>query len=199
MFAAAVLAAAVSGGPITLVVDASQAPTQNIVRTHEVIPVAPGPLTLYYPQWIPGEHSPAGPIQNVAELVITANGQRLQWHRDPVNLFAFKVDVPQGASSITTDFTYLGATFGNYSSNRLSTPNIFVIDWNQNVLYPSYGTNESTQFDPSLILPGSDWKFATALYDAKRTGSTVTWSTTSLGRLLDSPLDACENFRSWNI
>ena len=199
MFAAALLAAALSGGQITLVVDASQAPTQNIVRTHEVIPAKPGALTLYYPQWIPGEHSPAGPIQNLAELVITADGKRLQWHRDPANLFAFKLDVPQGASSITADFTYLGATFGNYSSNRLSTPNIFVIDWNQNVLYPSYGTNDDTQFDPTLILPGSDWKFATALYDAKRTGNTVTWSTTSLGRLLDSPLDACVNFRSWNI
>lgn len=199
MFAAALLAAAVSGGPITLVVDASQAPTQNIVRTHEVIPVTPGPLTLYYPQWIPGEHSPAGPIQNVAELVITANGKRLQWHRDPVNLFAFKVDVPQGASSITTDFTYLGATFGNYSSNRLSTPNIFVIDWNQNVLYPSTGTNDDTQFNPSLILPGSDWKFATALYAEKRSGNTVTWGTTPLGRLLDSPLDACVNFRQWDL
>jgi predicted metalloprotease with PDZ domain len=199
MFAAALFAAAVSGGPITLVVDASQAPAQNIVRTHEVIPVNPGPLTLYYPQWIPGEHAASGPIQNLAELDITANGRRLQWHRDPINLYAFKLNVPQGANSIAVDFTYLGATFGQYSSNRLSTPNIFVIDWNQNILYPSYGTNDTTQFDPTLILPGSEWNFATALYDTKRTGNTVTWSTTPLGRLLDSPLDACVNFRQWAL
>jgi predicted metalloprotease with PDZ domain len=199
MVAAALLAAAVSGTPIALVVDASHAPTQNIVRTHEVIPVNPGALTLYYPKWIPGEHAASGPIQNVAELTVTANGQQLHWDRDPVNLYAFKLNVPNGASSITVDFTYLGATFGEYSSNRLSTPNIFVIDWNQNILYPSYGTNDGTQFDPQLILPGGNWKFATALYDAKRSGNTVTWSTTPLGRLLDSPLDACLNFRQWDL
>jgi predicted metalloprotease with PDZ domain len=193
LFAAALLSA------ITLVVDASKAPTQNIVRTHEVIPVSPGTLTLEYPQWIPGEHAPVGPIQNVAELVITANGKPVAWRRDPGNLFAFKLDVPAQTQNIDVDFTYLGATFGHYSSNRLSSPNIFVIDWNQNVLYPSGGGNEGTQFNPTLILPGNTWKFATALYDAKRSGNTVTWSTTPLGRLLDSPLDACVNFRSWNL
>ena len=67
------------------------------------------------------------------------------------------------------------------------------------MLYPSTGTNDTTLFDPTLILPGNDWKFATALYDAKRSGNTVTWSTTPLGRLLDSPLDACVNFRQWAI
>lgn len=200
MFAAAlVFAAAAAAGPITLVVDASKAPTQNIVRTHEVIPVGPGPLTLYYPQWIPGEHAPVGPIQNVAGLTITAGGKTLSWRRDPGNLFAYKLLVPPGTGSITADFTYLGATFGNYSSNRLSSPNIFVIDWNQNVLYPSNETNDTAQFDPTLILPGAAWKFASALYDAKRSGNSVTWSTTPLGRLLDSPLDACINFRSWNL
>ncbi len=192
-FAAALL------GAITLVVDASKAPTQNIVSTHETIPVNPGPLTLYYPKWIPGEHAASGPIQNVASLVIDAGGRRVAWHRDPLHLYAIDLDVPANANSIDVNFTYLGATFGNYSSNRLSTPNIFVIDWNQNLLYPSTGTNDTTDFDPSLILPDSSWKYATALYDPKQSGNTVTWSTTPLGRLLDSPLDACVNFRKWNL
>jgi predicted metalloprotease with PDZ domain len=201
MILAAILAALTSTAQqaITLVVDASQAPTQNIVRTHEVIPVSPGALTLYYPQWIPGEHGPVGPIQNLAELQIHANGRSIAWNRDPINMYAFHLDVPQGASAIDVDFTYLGATFGNYSSNRLASPNIFVIDWNQNVLYPSTGTNDATMFDPTLILPGANWKFATALYDAKRSGNQVTWSTASLGRLMDSPLDACVNFRQWAL
>ncbi len=199
MILAAILAAlsATPQPPIKLVVDASQAPTQNIVRTHEVIPVAPGKLTLYYPQWIPGEHAAVGPIQNVAALEIKADGTSIPWRRDPLNMYAVTLDVPKGTSSLDVDFTYLGATFGNYSSNRLSSPNIFVIDWNQNILYPSTGTMDATTFDPSLILPGTNWKFATALYDQKREGNTVSWSTTSLERLLDSPLDACINFRQW--
>lgn len=201
MILAALLAAltGAAAGSIDLVVDASKAPTQNIVRTHEVIPASPGRMTLYYPQWIPGEHGPVGPIQNLAELQIRANGRTIAWRREPANMFAFDLDVPQGASKIDVDFTYLGATFGSYSSNRLASPNIFVIDWNQNVLYPSTGTNDATIFNPTLILPGPDWKFATALYDPKQSGNTVTWSATPLGRLMDSPLDACTNFRKWDL
>ena len=39
---------------IKLTVDATHAP-QKILHTHMVMPVKPGPLTLYYPKWIPGE------------------------------------------------------------------------------------------------------------------------------------------------
>ncbi len=185
--------------PIALTVDASQAATQNIVRTHEVIPVTPGAMTLYYPQWIPGEHGPVGPIENVAALAIAGNGAAIPWHRNPANLFAFTFDVPAGVSTVNVDFTYLGATFGHYSSNRLASPNILVIDWNQNVLYPSTGANDSTAFDPTLILPGENWKFASALYDPKQSGDRVHFGVTPLGRLMDSPLDACVNFRSWEL
>lgn len=199
VFAAGSVAAASAAAPIQLVVDASQAPSQNIVRTHEVIPVSPGRMTLFYPQWIPGEHAAVGPIENVAALVIKAGGVPLAWHRDPANLYAFDFDVPAGASAIDVNFTYLGATFGHYSSNRLASPNIFVIDWNQNVLYPSTGTNDTTTFRPTLVLPSADWKFATALYDPNQIGNRVTFGVTPLGRLMDSPLDSCLNFRQWKL
>jgi predicted metalloprotease with PDZ domain len=185
--------------PIALTVDASQAASQNIVRTHEAIPVTPGAMTLYYPQWIPGEHGPVGPIENVAALTISGNGATIPWHRNPANLFAFTFDVPAGVSTLDVDFTYLGATFGHYSSNRLASPNILVIDWNQNVLYPSTGTNDSTTLDPTLILPGENWRFASALYDPKQTGARVHFGVTPLGRLMDSPLDSCVNSRSWDL
>src|SRR5579864_3034293 len=112
IFAAIIAALSAAPGPIRLVVDASQAPTQNIVRTHEIIPVSPGKLTLYYPQWIPGEHAAAGPIQNVAELQIRGNGAAIPWRRDPLDMFAVTLDVPQGVSQLDVGFTYLGATFG---------------------------------------------------------------------------------------
>ena len=44
-----------------------QAP-QKILHVHMEIPVQPGPLTLYYPEWIPGEHMPDGPIIQVAGM-----------------------------------------------------------------------------------------------------------------------------------
>ncbi len=197
---AAVLAClmpAAAAQPIRLVVDVSQAPSQNIVRTHETIPVRPGPLTLYYPKWIPGEHQPVGPIVNVADLTIRADGRTIPWRRNPLDMFAFETDVPKGVRSIDVHFTYLGATFGRYSSSRLATPNMLVITWNQNLLYPSTGTIQDTIFAPSIVLPGENWKYATALYDPRRDGNTVTFARTSLEHLVDSPLDSCVNFRQW--
>ena len=53
--------------PIQLMVDTSEAP-RSILHAKLAIPVRPGPLTLYYPEWIPGEHMPDGPIVNLAAL-----------------------------------------------------------------------------------------------------------------------------------
>ncbi len=82
-------------GTITLHVDASDT-QQGIFRVHETVPVRPGALTLLYPQWIPGNHSPTGPIAMLAGLRITANGEPLKWKRDEYNVYAFHVDVPEG-------------------------------------------------------------------------------------------------------
>ena len=69
-------------------------------RTHEVMAVKEGPLTLYYPKWIPGEHEPDGPIANVTGLKFTANGKTIPWKRDLLDVFTFHVDVPAGANRL---------------------------------------------------------------------------------------------------
>jgi len=185
--------------PIVLEVDASKAPTQNVVFTRESIPVTPGKLVLYYPQWLPGQHMPAGPIANLAGLTISANGASLPWRREPRDMFAFDVDVPAGVSAIDVTATYLGATFGRYASERLATPNMLVITWDQDLLYPSTGTIANTIFKPSIILPGGDWQFATALTGTRRSGNLVAFNDVSLEHLIDSPLDAGVNFRRWQL
>ena len=40
-----------------------------------------GTLTLLYSQWIPGQHSPSGPIDKMAGFVFTANGKRLKFYQ----------------------------------------------------------------------------------------------------------------------
>src|SRR5579871_1701408 len=69
-----------ASAPVTLVLDASQAP-RGILYAHERIPVSPGPLTLVYPKWIPGEHAPSGPLNDLAAIRITAGGDALDWRR----------------------------------------------------------------------------------------------------------------------
>ena len=63
---------------VSISVDATEAP-RKIFHVRMTIPAKPGSLTLYYPKWIPGEHGPTGPIQNLAGLKFTASGKTLAW------------------------------------------------------------------------------------------------------------------------
>ena len=183
---------------IILHVDATQAPTQNVLFAHETIPATPGKMTLYYAEWIPGEHAASGPIANLTGIVVKANGTVVPWQREPHNMYAISFDVPAGASSIDVDMTYLGATFGTYSSNRLASTNMGTIVWTQALLYPSTGTIQDTMFKPSLTLPPG-WKYATALTGASQSGDTVTFDETSLELLADDTLDMGENYKRWEL
>src|SRR5262245_34838880 len=95
-----------SAGPITLAVDAREA-SRYILHARMVIPASPGPLTLYYPKWIPGEHGPTGPINDLAGLKITAAGRPIEWRRDPVEMYAFHCEVPAGANRVEVSLDFL--------------------------------------------------------------------------------------------
>src|SRR5580700_8352664 len=79
-----------AAAPIRLRVDASQAP-QKILHVHMEIPVQSAPLTLYYPEWIPGEHMPDGPIIQVAGMKFSGGGKAIAWRRDLVEMFSIHV------------------------------------------------------------------------------------------------------------
>src|SRR5258708_4069972 len=77
----------------------------HIFRVHETIPAAKaGPMTLLYPQWIPEHHAPTATLKTADGFVFKANGKTLRWMRDPVDVFAFHIVVPEGAASIEVDF-----------------------------------------------------------------------------------------------
>src|SRR5271156_5449929 len=78
---------------ISLTVDATKTP-QKLLKAHLVMPVKPGPLTVYYPKWIPGEHGPDGPVASLTGLKFTADGKIVPWKRDLLDVFTFHVDVP---------------------------------------------------------------------------------------------------------
>lgn len=80
--------------------------SRKIFRVRATIPVRPGALTLYYPKWIPGEHSPSGPLANVVGVEISGNGQRIAWRRDLIDMYALHLDVPQGVSWIELKFQF---------------------------------------------------------------------------------------------
>ena len=181
--------------PIKLSVDATDAP-RNLLHVQLHIPAAPGNLTLYYPKWIPGEHSPSGPVNNLTGLVFSANGKPLDWQRDAEDMYAFHLVVPDGADAVDASFDFLLDAGGGYSEGVSATARLLDLNWNQLLLYPKTDQPLDLPFDASLQLPAV-WKWGSALPYQSETGpGKITFQTASLGTLIDSPLIAGKYFRT---
>lgn len=174
---------------VTLKVDATDAP-RNILHSTLAIPVSPGPVTLVYPKWIPGNHRPTGPIQNLVGLHIRAGGKDLDWQRDLVDMYAFSLTVPDGVTELEVSFDTV--TWNGKSS--ASSSHVMDLNWNQVIMYPSTGSIGSVAITPSIRLP-EGWKFGTSLEPAQQSGSSVTFRQVAMGELVDSPLIAGAHYR----
>ena len=173
---------ATKANPETLVLDARTAGRGFMTSTMS-IPVEPGPFTFVYPEWIPGEHGPTGPLADISQLKVSANGHPLTWRRDKVDLYAFHVDVPQGATAITVRFTVL-----LNSPDVMSTPNLAVVNWNRVLFYQNDINYHNYYLKVSLILPPG-WGYGTALTTTSHAGGRVDFAEEPLTYVVDSPLD----------
>lgn len=179
-------------GTLKLVVDATDT-DHRIFRVKESIPAKAGPLTLLFPEWIPGHHSPTGPIDQFAGLVVTAGGKRLEWKRDEFNVYAFHVDVPAGASSVDVEFQTL--TPQDTRQGRIvMTPDIVNVQWNQVSLYPAGYRADRIPVDASVKLPAG-FQYGSALEQASKSGDTVIFKTIDYDDLVDSPVFAGRYFK----
>jgi len=170
-------------GTISLSVDLTNV-NDRVLNVREAIPVKPGEITLLYPQWLPGTHSPSNPVVNLAGLIITANGKSVPWVRDRVNIWAFHIDVPKGASMLELTFQYLAPV--KPQQGRISNK-IADLTWNSVLLYPAGYFARRIQFSPELKLPDG-WKFATALDVKSQNRDVVHFKEVPLNTLIDSPL-----------
>jgi predicted metalloprotease with PDZ domain len=185
------------GGPITLSVDATDL-AHHIFRAHETIPVPKsGAMTLFYPQWLPGHHSPGGPISMFSGLIIHAGKQRIEWTRDPVEVFAFHIDVPEGAKTIDADFQ-LDSPVATSEGRMMMTPAMLSLEWNTIALYPAGYFSRDIPFVASVKLPHG-WKFGTALETASASGDTTTFKPAPFNTLVDSPMIAGANFERLDL
>ena len=183
-------------GNIQLSIDATDI-NRKIVRIHEIIPVAPGDLTLLYPKWLPGTHAPEGAIDRLAGLAFKANGAALGWTRDPVDVYAFHLTAPQGVNSLDVDFQYLSPVDDNVGDAEITSAMMY-LEFVRLVLYPAGYFSRQIQVTTDVTLPAG-WRFATALDGASGTGGHVAFSTTSLNTLADSPLMAGKYFSSLDL
>jgi predicted metalloprotease with PDZ domain len=183
-------------GTIALAVNAQETP-RKLLHVRETLHVTPGELTLVYPKWIPGEHAPTGPITDVVGLRFMGGGHEVPWRRDAVDMYAFHLDVPQGADSLDATFDFLSAIgTGGFSSASSETAHLGIYSWNQLLLYPSGARTDDVMVGATMALPAG-WKFATALpVVGPASAARIDFAPVSLTTLVDSPVIAGEYLRT---
>jgi predicted metalloprotease with PDZ domain len=187
-------AAQPAGLTMSIEADVTEAPRKFLqARLH--IPAKPGPLTLYYPKWIPGEHGPSGPITDLAGIKITAAGKQIPWRRDEVDMYALHCDVPAGATAVDVALNFLApATQAGFSSAASTTAKLAVLNWNQVLLYPKGIAARDIHVKSSVRMP-AHWKAGSALHATAERDGLVEFETVSLETLVDSPVLCGSHFR----
>jgi predicted metalloprotease with PDZ domain len=184
-------------GVLKLSVDATDL-DRKIFQVRETIPVAKaGPMTILYPQWVPGGHSPRNDLDKVAGLVITANGQTLPWTRDPVAVHAFHFDVPAGATEIQVSFQFLTPVKADVGRIEV-TDDMLNVQWLQLGFYPAGYYIRQVKVEPTVKLP-EGWGFGTALEKASTSGQSTTFKTTTFETLVDSPMFAGRYYKQVDL
>ena len=174
-------------GVIKVAIDATDI-DRRIFTIKQNIPATPGPMTVFYPEWLPGNHSDSGQIEKIAGIKFSANGQPIKWLRDSADVYAFNIVVPAGATSIDVEFQYLSPTAA--AQGRITvTPEISNLQTISQVMYPAGYYVRRIPISASITFP-EGWKYATALEAASTSGNTTTFKTVPLDVYVDSPLMA---------
>jgi predicted metalloprotease with PDZ domain len=181
--------------PIRITADLSDAP-RKLYHAEVDIPVQPGPVTLTTPKWIPGNHRPTGPVDDITGVVFTANGQTLQWRRDDTNLYEFHVTIPAG---VTTLHAHLDCIVTVRVTQKMA-----VLEWEKLLLYPANTPVKEIPIQPSVKVP-TGWGIGTALtpidgYDPQHPkGGLTSYAATNVEQLEDSPVIAGQYFHEFAL
>lgn len=184
-------------GTLKLEVDATDT-ERRIFRVRETIPLAgAGPQTILYPQWVPGGHSPRNALYNVTGLVFRSGGQVIPWTRDPVQVFAFHVTPPAGASSLEVEFQFVTPTTGD-QGRVVMTPEMLNAQWISLAMYPAGYFTRRIPIEATIRLPRG-WGYGTALETASIDGGVTRFKVTDFDTLLDSPMFAGRYFKRYDL
>jgi predicted metalloprotease with PDZ domain len=186
------------GGVMQLDIDATDT-RRGAFRVTQTIPVISGmrKLTLLYPQWRPGHHAPRAQIAEVAGIVFTADGKPLSWKRDPVEVTAFHIEVPDGAMAVTARFVFT-SPLQSSQGRVVMTQEMLNLQWEAMSLYPAGHYVRRIRVKPTVTFPAG-WTDASALDGRSRVGNRVTWAETDYETLVDSPIFAGAHFRKWDL
>ncbi|HSC16064.1 MAG TPA: peptidase M61, partial [Gammaproteobacteria bacterium] len=134
-----------------------------------------------------------GAINLLSGIEIRAGGEPLAWRRDPLNVYAFHVDVPAGATALDLVFQFVSPTQTN-QGRVVVTREMLNLQWEAVLLYPAGHYVSRIRVVPSVKLP-EGWRLAGALDGAVTSGETTRFAETDLETLVDSPLFAGKHYR----
>lgn len=184
-------------GVLKLEVDATDI-ERRIFRIRQTIPIASGePVTLLYPQWVPGGHSPRNALHNMAGLVVKANGKIVPWTRDPVQVFAFHLTPPADAKSLEIEFQYLSPTASD-QGRVVMTPEMLNAQWLNLAFYPAGYFTRRIQIDAAIKLP-EGWGYGTALETKEVDKGWTRFTSVDFDTLMDSPMFAGRYFKRYDL
>ncbi|MEP7210114.1 MAG: peptidase M61 [Alphaproteobacteria bacterium] len=184
-------------GVLQLSIDATDL-DRKIFWIKESVPVAKaGELILLYPQWLPGNHAPSGPLMNYTGIRFTGNGKPLKWVRDPVNVFAYRITVPSGVKQVDIDAQFVSAVEPAQGGTMI-TPEMLRLNWWIGALYPAGHYSRQVMIDASVKIPRG-WDFGTALESASTDASGVHFKTVPFDVLIDSPFIAGKFLRKYDL
>ena len=168
---------------------------EGIIHSHMIIPVTSNQLSLAYPRWTPGQHSPKGPINEIINLRFSNSTKTLKWQRDEVDMYLFHVTVPEGAQNVEVDLDFASSKLDDsFSVAAGATQEMAVVNWNQLLMYPADQSKNQVSFTARLHLP-MNWHFGTSLPASQETPGLVEFKTVPLITLIDSPVIMGEHFR----
>jgi predicted metalloprotease with PDZ domain len=184
--------------PVKLRVDATDAP-RRLFHVQMNLPAKAGAMTLLYPQWIPGEHGPTGPIANLVGLKVQGGGKTIAWKRDSVNMFAFHVDVPAGVTALDVAFDFIAPPDAEgFSSGASTTTELAVLNWNQVLLYPQGAQADDFQYQATLKVPAG-WRYGTALPIQRESGNEIEFKPAALTTMVDSPVSTGAHYKTFDL
>jgi predicted metalloprotease with PDZ domain len=182
---------------MTLTVDATDI-QRRIFKVEQLIPVVKsGNMVLLLPEWLPGNHAPRGQIEKIAGLTIYAGSKKLDWKRDPIDVFAFHVTVPSSAKDLKINFQFVSATAED-QGRVVMTDSMMNLQWQSVSLYPAGWVTHKIPVSARVTWP-TGWKAATALRPSTTLNNTTTYQTVDYETLIDSPVFAGKYFASWPL
>lgn len=189
---------AASAQVANLEVDATDAPL-HIFHVRQSLPLPVGTDALVFPRWLPGEHGPTGPINDLVNLKVRAAGQEVAWVRDAFDLYTFHLQLPKGTTRVELSFDAVTGVGGRGAlSPAAASFQLAIVKWNTMLLYPRGVRPADYPIAASVRLPPG-WRWASALPGGHGPKNAPRFSPTSLETLIDSPLLAGAHTRAWAL